>query len=47
MGVPQRPAPNKGFLSGPHKPTEQVQAVQQFQHLLQVTEDLWPVITAW
>ena len=47
MGAQQHPLPKRGFLCGLHKPTEQMQAVQQFRHLLKVTEELWPIITAW
>ena len=33
-------------LIGPHKPSEETQAVMKFQHLLQVIDDNWGAITA-
>ncbi|DBA75340.1 hypothetical protein WJX77_001634 [Trebouxia sp. C0004] len=47
MAVQTAPVRLASLRSGPHKPTEEVQAAQQFQYLLQVTDKHWQSITAW
>ena len=39
--------PQRMFFTGRHKPSEQTQAAKRFQNLLQLTDELWPIVTAW
>jgi hypothetical protein len=47
MAVQPAPVRLVSLRSGPHKPTEEAQAAQQFQLLLQVIDEHWQSITAW
>jgi len=47
MAVLPAPVRLVSLRSGPHKPTEEAQAAQQFQYLLQVIDEHWQSITAW